>query len=68
MKCYRKVIEVEGKQNVGCWGDCSGGCLGKKLSDEVLQFGCSSWAKKMVVLRTKISSMRLFYNLFVCVF
>ena len=34
----------------------------------MLHFGGSSWAKKMVVLRTKVSGMRLFYNLFVFVF
>ena len=34
----------------------------------MLQLGGSSWAKKMVVLRKKVSGMRLFHNLFVCVF
>ena len=33
----------------------------------MLQLGGSLWAEKMVVLRTKVSGMRLFYNLFVCV-
>ena len=46
-------------------GGCSGGWLGRKLSDGVIQLCGSSWAKKMVVLRTKVSGMRLFYNLFV---
>ena len=33
----------------------------------MLQLGGSSWAKKSVVLRTKVSGMRLFDNLFLCV-
>ena len=33
-----------------------------------IQLGGLSWAKKMVVLRTKVSGMWLFYTLFVCVF
>ena len=47
---------------------CSGGWLGGKLIDGGIQFGGSSLAKKMVVLRTKVSGMWLFYNLFLCVF
>ena len=38
------------------------------MIDGGIQLGGSSWAKKMVVLRTKVSEMWLFYNLFVCVF
>ena len=38
------------------------------MIDGGIQLGGSSWAEKMVVLRTKISAMSLFYNLFVCVF
>ena len=34
----------------------------------MIQLGGSSWAKKIVVLRTKVSGMWLFYNLLVCVF
>ena len=41
--------------------------MGRKLNDGGVQFSGSSWAKKMVVLRTKFSGMWLFYNLFVCV-
>ena len=33
----------------------------------MLQFGGSLWAKKMVVLRTKISGKRFYYKLFLCV-
>ena len=68
MKYYHKVIEVEEKQRKGWWEGCSGGWLDEKLRYGVLQFDGSSWAKKMVVLRTKISGPRLFYTLFVCVF
>ena len=68
MKCYHEVIEVCGKPNVGRWGGCFEGWLGRKMSDGVIQLGCSSWAKRMVVLRTKVSGMWLFYNLLVCVF
>ena len=53
MKCYYEVIDVEGKQKMGLWGYCSGGWLGRKLSDGVIQLSGSSCAKKMVVLRAK---------------
>ena len=53
---------------MGSWGCCSGGWLGAKLIDGGIQLGGSSWAKNMVVLRTKASGMWLFYNLLVCVF
>ena len=45
---------------MGRWGNCSEGWLGGKLIDERIQFGGSSWAKKMVVLRRKIIGMWLF--------
>ena len=38
------------------------------MIDGGIQLGGSSLAKKMVVLKRKISGMWLFYNLFVCVF
>ena len=38
------------------------------MIDGGIQLGGSSWAEKMVVLRTKISDMWLFYDFFVCVF
>ena len=50
------------------WGGCSEGWLGGKLIDGGIKLDGSSWAKNMVVLRTKNSGMWLFYNLFVCVF
>ena len=37
------------------------------MIDGGIRFGGSSWAKKMVVLRTKFSAMWLFYNFFLCV-
>ena len=67
-KCYHEVIQVEGKQKVVSRGGCFEGWLGRKLSDGVIQLGASSWAKTMVVQRTKKSGMWLFYNFFVCVF
>ena len=57
-----------GKQKVVWWGGCLEGWLSRKLSDGVIQLGGSSWAKKMVDLRTKVSGMWLFYNLLVWVF
>ena len=38
------------------------------MIDGGIQLGGSSWAKKIVVLRTKISGLWLFYNMFDCVF
>ena len=32
------------------------------------QLGGASWARKMVVLRTKVSGILLFYDLLACVF
>ena len=52
---------------MGGRGSCSEGWLGGKLIDGGIQFGGSSWVKKMVVLRTKISGVWLFYNLYICV-
>ena len=51
------MIEVGGKQKVRILGSCSEGWLAGKLIDGGIQFGGSSWVKKMVVLRTKISGM-----------
>ena len=48
-------------------GGCSEGWLGGILIDGGIQFGSSSWAKKIVVLTPKLSGMWLFYNWFVCV-
>ena len=67
MKCYDEVIELGGKQKLGRWECCSGRRLGGKLTDGGIQLGSSSWAKKMIILRTKVSGMWLFYNLFTCV-
>ena len=36
------------------------------MNDGGIRVGGSSWAKKMVVLRTEFSGMCLFYKLFVC--
>ena len=66
MKCYHKMIQVGGKQKVVQQGDCFEGWLGRKLGDEVIQLGGSSWAINMVALRTKISGMWLFYDLLIC--
>ena len=68
MKFYHEVFQVGGKQKMGCWGGCFEDWLGRKLSSGVIQLGASSWAKKMVVLRTKVSGMWLFYNLLVFFF
>ena len=54
MKCYHGVIQTGEK-------------LGKKLSGEGIQLCGSPWAKKIVVLRTKIHGMSLFDYLFICV-
>ena len=37
------------------------------MSDGGIQFVCSSWAKKMIVLRLKTGGMGLFNNLFICI-
>ena len=42
MKRYDEVIEMGGKQKVGCWEGCSGGWLGGKLIDGGIQLGSSS--------------------------
>ena len=42
--------------------------MGKKGNGRGIQSGGSSWAKKIVVLRTQIGSVWLFYDLFVCIF
>ena len=38
-----------------------------KGNDLVIHSGGSSWAKKMIVLRTDLCGMSLFYNLFIFV-
>ena len=38
-----------------------------KLSGEGIQLAGSSWAKKMVVMRTKICGVVLFDYLFICI-
>ena len=44
-----------------------GGWLGGSLIGGVIQYVCSSWAKKMIILRLKSGGMGLFNNLFICV-
>ena len=61
MKCYDEVTEV------GDDGEVVLKVGWVRLIDGGIQFGGSSWAKKMVILRTKFSGMWLFCNLFVCV-
>ena len=57
-----------GKQNAGFLGLEFGGWLGGNLSDGGIQVVGSSWAKKnYYFLRLKSGSMRLFYNLFICI-
>ena len=52
MKCERSGVECLMVRRVNGWGIKSVG---------------SSWAKKMIVLRTEIYCVSLFYNLFICV-
>ena len=44
-----------------------GGWQGGNLIGGVIQFVCSSLAKKMIILRLKSGGMGLFNDLFVCV-
>ena len=41
--------------------------MGRIGSGSGIQFGGSPWAKKMIVLRTEISGLWLFDDLFICV-
>ena len=61
------VNQVAEKQKMGYWGVDFGGWQGGSLIDGVIQLVCSSWAKKMIILRLKSGGMGLFNDLFVCI-
>ena len=44
-----------------------GGLIVRRVNGWGIQSVGSSWAKKMIVLRTEICCVWLFYNLFMCV-
>ena len=44
-----------------------GGWQGGSLIGGVIQLVCSSWAKKMIILRLKSGGMGIFNDLFACI-